>query len=129
MVARQMNPAASILLAKSGLPLGALGSLAAQRSIDGQSFARKRQMVFHPRRAVPCDCRPPGTLRIAPKQLASPLLIVALRHIVQHHQQMAFVLHRALPARTDSQAKSQEGRQFPLDRDQRTTCQEQTIAE
>ena len=33
MVARQMNPAASILLAKSGLPLGALGSLAAQRSI------------------------------------------------------------------------------------------------
>jgi len=34
MVARQMNPAASILLAKSGLPLGALGSLAAQRSIN-----------------------------------------------------------------------------------------------
>ena len=33
MVARQMNPAASILLAKSGLPLGTLGSLAAQRSI------------------------------------------------------------------------------------------------
>ena len=33
MVARQMNPAARILLPKFGLPLGALGSLAAQRSI------------------------------------------------------------------------------------------------
>ena len=38
MVARQMNPAASILLAKSGLPLGALGSLAAQRSIGASSM-------------------------------------------------------------------------------------------
>ena len=31
-----MNPAASILLAKFGLPLGALGSLAAQRSIEAR---------------------------------------------------------------------------------------------
>ncbi len=30
------EPATDVLLAKSGLPLGALGSLAAQRSIDTQ---------------------------------------------------------------------------------------------
>ena len=40
MVARQMNPAASILLAKFGLPLGALGSLAAQRSIRDEGEGR-----------------------------------------------------------------------------------------
>ena len=52
MVARQMNPAASILLAKSGLPLGALGSLAAQRSIVEDAFRTAKSIletrpIFH----------------------------------------------------------------------------------
>ncbi len=37
MVARRMNPVASISLAKFGLPLGALGSLVAQESIRAYS--------------------------------------------------------------------------------------------